>query len=63
MSVEMSPRAITERLRTASRLADLSPETRLEGKIDMSPQAITARLKEAADLLEACLALGKSSLR
>ncbi len=60
MSVDMSPDAITERLRSASALADLSPETRLEAKIDMGAQAITARLKEAAALLEVCLALGRS---
>lgn len=52
--LDMSPEAISARLRQISALADLAPERRLEGKIDMSPQAITARLREAAALLELC---------
>jgi len=60
MTVDMSPHAITERLRSASGLADLSPDRRLEAKIDMSARAITARLKEAAALLEVCVVLGRS---
>jgi hypothetical protein len=58
--IDMSKAAITERLRRASAVSDLSPERRLEGKIDMSPKAITARLREAAALLDLCSALAKS---
>ena len=52
--LDMSPQAITARLREVSALSDLAPERRLEGKIDMSPPAITARLRECAALLELC---------
>jgi hypothetical protein len=52
--LDMSPQAITARLREISAISDLAPERRLEGKIDVSPQAITARLREAAALLELC---------
>ena len=62
MNVDMSPRAITARLRQASELArDLSPERRLDTKIDMSAAAITARLREAAALLELCRKLERGS--
>jgi lambda repressor-like predicted transcriptional regulator len=60
MSIDMSPAAITARLRCASDLVrDLSPERRLDTKLDMSPAAITARLREAAALLELCRKLQK----
>jgi hypothetical protein len=55
--VDLSPGAITARLREASQKSDLSPERRLDAKIDLSPAAITARLKEASDLRETCLKL------
>lgn len=51
---DMSPSAITERLRRASKLTDLSAERRLEAKLDMSPSGITARLREASELLALC---------
>jgi hypothetical protein len=53
-SVDMSPEAITERLRVASALSDLSPARRLDGKLDMSPAGIMKRLREASELLELC---------
>ncbi|HKU43818.1 MAG TPA: hypothetical protein VJR89_36915 [Polyangiales bacterium] len=63
MSLDMSPSAITARLRRASDLArDLSPERRLDPKLDMSPSAITARLREAAALLELCRKLEQARL-
>jgi hypothetical protein len=56
----MDKAAITERLRRASALSDLTPERRLDGKIDMSKSAVTARLRECADLLELCRRLADS---
>lgn len=55
--LDMSPAAISARLRRASELSDLDPARRLEGKLDMSPGAITRRLREASELLELCRAL------
>lgn len=55
--VDMSPEAVTERLREMSRHSDLRPENRLAAKVDMSPQAVTRRLKKQAQLREMCLAL------
>ncbi len=58
MIVNLSARAIDERLREASRLAGaLRPETRLDAKLDMTAAGVTARLKAASDLLELCRTL------
>ena len=54
MRLDMSPAAISARLRSASALSDLAPEQRLSAKLDMRPAALTARLREAAALLELC---------
>ena len=60
MSIDMSPRAISARLRQASELArDLAPARRLSTKLDMSPAALSARLREAAALLELCHELAR----
>jgi len=59
MTVDMSPEAITARLRRVSELSDLRAELRLHGKIDDSPEAVTAGLREALSLAELCLALGR----
>lgn len=59
MSVDMSPRAITTRLRRVSESADLRTVLRLAGKIDMSPLGITRRLREVEQLRRACLSLGR----
>lgn len=55
--IDMSERAISMRLRTASRQSDLAPDRRLDAKIDLSPAGITRRLREASDLLALCRAL------
>ena len=63
-ALDMSPRAISERLEAASDASDLSPETRLDAKLDMSRSGVTARLREASDLYDACLqlaALGRAA--
>ena len=61
MSVDLSPGAVEQRLREASRLAgSLRPEHRLATKINLSGEAIAARLKEASDLLDLCHALAVS---
>jgi len=59
MSVDMSPRAITQRLRSASQSTDLRSELRLTGKIDMSPSGVARRLREVEQLRRTCLALGR----
>ncbi len=57
MKLDTSSRAVTERLQTAARLSDLSPDKRRDAKLDMSALGVTKRLREASDLLRACLAL------
>ncbi len=61
--IDMSPSAIEDRLKRASALSDLDPETRMYGKLDMSSAGITARLREASDLYEACLKLATIGAR
>lgn len=58
--LDMSQGAITERLRIASALSDLTAERRLDAKLDMSPSGITKRLREASDLLDLCRKLAQS---
>jgi hypothetical protein len=58
--LDMSPAAISARLRRSSELADLHPARRLEAKLDMSPAGITRRLREASELLDLCRTLGAS---
>lgn len=62
MSVDMSPAAISARLRRCSDLADLRAEARLSAKIDMSPLGISRRLRQVENLRRACLALGRLRL-
>lgn len=59
MKADMTPFAITERLRRASALSDLTTERRLHGKIDMSPTGVTARLREVEMLRRTCTKLGR----
>ncbi len=54
-AVDMSPEAITGRLRQMSDSTDLSSD-RLGSKIDMSPEAVTRRLRKQSDLRDDCLA-------
>jgi hypothetical protein len=57
--VDMSPAAITARLRQVSEAADLRPERRLDQKIDMSSAAVTRRLRRVSELRRLCIELGK----
>ena len=63
--VDMSPEAVTERLREMSRLSDLRTENRLATKVDMSPAAVARRLRRQSELRRACLTwmkLGKAGI-
>lgn len=59
MKVDMSPTAVTNRLRAVAAMSDLAPEKRLDAKLDMSKTGVTKRLREAADLLKACQKLAE----
>ncbi|MFP3941785.1 MAG: hypothetical protein ACLF0P_15935 [Thermoanaerobaculia bacterium] len=62
-SVDMSPEAVTQRLRELSRMSDLRTANRLAAKVDMSPEAVTRRLRRQSELRRTCLAwmeLGKA---
>lgn len=50
--VDMSPEAVSERLRAMSRLSDLRPENRLAAKVDMSSAAVSRRLRLQSRLRE-----------
>ena len=58
MSVSMEPKAVFERLRAASAMADLRTAHRLDAKLDMSPAAVFRRLREVEALRRACAKLG-----
>lgn len=60
-SVDMSPAAIEERIRSASSLSCLRPETRLDAKLDMSPEGVARRIREASQLRALCLMLSQST--
>ena len=53
--VDMSPEAVTERLREVARRSDLRTENRLATKVDMSPEAVTRRLRLQSRLRDASL--------
>jgi hypothetical protein len=53
--LDMSPAAVTERLREMSRLSDLRTAHRLAAKVDMSPAAVTRRLRRQSELRRTCL--------
>jgi hypothetical protein len=57
MSVDMSPQAISARLKAACALADLRPAHRTDAKTDMSSAAITARLRAVDQLNRLCAQL------
>ncbi len=61
MSVDMSPEAVSVRLRAAADLADLRADRRLFAKLDMRPSAISQRLRQVAQLRSLCLRLGRVS--
>ncbi len=57
-SVDMSPAAISQRLRQVARHSDLRSAHRLSAKSDMSPEAVTRRLRTVSKMRRICLALG-----
>lgn len=63
MSVDMSPAAISARLREVSRLSDLDRDLRLHGKVDYSPEGISARLREVGELNRLCEQLASPGAR
>jgi hypothetical protein len=48
--VDMTPQAVSERLRRASALSDLSIARAGEGKVSMEPSAVSARLRTVSQL-------------
>ncbi len=61
MSVEMTPRAIAERLREAGRRTDLAAARRLDAKIGLDAEAIARRLRTVSELRDLCLGLRRLS--
>jgi hypothetical protein len=61
--LDLSPRAVTARLRAASALADLRPEHRLDAKLGLTAAGITARLKLASELRDLCARLQQTGRR
>ena len=57
--VDMSPEAISARIRRVSELSDLREDRRLDGKIDYSPEGISRRIREVSQLRALCLSLGR----
>lgn len=54
-SVDMSPEAVDQRLRSMAAASSLQTARRLETKVDMSPAAVTRRLRKQSMLRSACL--------
>ena len=48
--LDMSPEAVTRRLRDAAALSDLSVTRAMEGKVSLAPAAVSARLRTVARL-------------
>ena len=61
MSTDMSPAAVSARLRRAAELSDLRMDRRLDAKIDYSPEAVDRRLRKVSDLRRLCLNLASSA--
>ncbi len=59
MKLEMSPDAISARLRKLAKLSDVHKSRRLDTKIDMSPSAVSRRLRTVSSLTSLCLRLGR----
>jgi len=57
MSADMSPAAVSARLREVARLSDLRAERRLATKVDMRPEAVSARLRQVQQLRALCLSV------
>ena len=62
-SVDMSPPAVSARLRLVGSLSDLRLERRLDAKLDMTPSGVAGRLREVSELLLACHALARAGGR
>lgn len=54
--VDMSPEAVTARLRLACELGRTEPRT---SKVPMDAASVTARLRSVSELRELCLRLGR----
>lgn len=61
MKLDLSARAISERLAQASAMSDLATEKRLDAKLDLSAQGISARLTEVSKLRELCMHLERAN--
>lgn len=55
--LDMSPAAVSERLRLAAEGSDLHPARRLDSKLDMSAEGVSRRLREVAELNQLCARL------
>lgn len=51
---DMSPSAVSARLRDVGARSDLRPERRLATKVDMSPRAVSRRLRAVQQALDLC---------
>jgi hypothetical protein len=61
--VDMSPRAVSARLRAVSECSDLDSSRRLDAKINLSPNAISERLATVSALRDLCLYLGRAGAK
>lgn len=59
MSLDLSPHAVSARLRAVARRADLRAIHRLDAKIDMGPAAVSRRLRTVGRVTSLCLRLGR----
>jgi hypothetical protein len=56
--VSMSPAAVAERLRAASRASDLGPRRGILAKVGPAPSEVSARLRQVSALSALCRRLG-----
>lgn len=63
MSVDMSPKAVRQRLALVSEGASLRPQDRLKAKLDMSAEGVRRRLERVVELNRLCAALRASAAR
>lgn len=57
MKHDLSPSAVSARLKRAAELSDLRSEHRLGAKIDYTPEAVDRRLRKVSELRSLCLRL------
>jgi hypothetical protein len=60
--VDLSPMAVSERLRRVAELTDLCTTRRLDSKLDMRPAGVSARLRTVGQLHALCVRLGKRAI-